>query len=80
MSAPQGDNVLAMVPALERKITDFNEDAGFCQTGADADGCIVPDEVLVCGTISCLMSIYIVKPFPVGACLSTPGNGRVMTA
>jgi hypothetical protein len=53
----QGENVLTMVPALERKITDFNEDAGFCQTGADADGCIVPDEVLVCGTVSCLMSI-----------------------
>ena len=37
--------MLTMVPALERKITDFDEEMGFCWAGEDANGCIVPDEV-----------------------------------
>jgi hypothetical protein len=41
----QGGNPLELVPALERKITEFNEEAGFCQPGGNATGCIVPDAV-----------------------------------
>lgn len=40
-----GGNPLTVIPVLEQKMTEWNEEAGFCQPDSNVTGCIVPTNV-----------------------------------